>query len=213
MPDKDAKCYVYLYRDAHGVPRYIGKGCGDRALSHIGLAAALNQGRRHERATHFTRWLAKCLRECEPFTCETVRDGLLDAQAFKLEQELIAKHKRHREPGGTLYNTLAGGEGFTSADAKRISNRPDVKLKKSLAVKAAFNNPDARKRLSEATKESNGRAGRREQARQKALLEWAAPERRAAAARRAKELWADPHWAAARRAELVARNKSGGVAR
>lgn len=202
------RCYVYIYKDSAGVVRYVGKGTGSRIKDHVSLARSLNAGRRLERASHFTRWLAKCLRTGAGFTWEVVCGGLSDAEAFAMEQQLIAKHKRARE-GGTLYNTLDGGEGFTTADAQRTQKLPGVQAKKSAALKAAFAKPDVLERLRQATTESNGRPHRRIQAREKAIAEWARPQRRATAAQRARELWADPAWAAERRAELVARNKRG----
>lgn len=199
-------CYVYVYKDAAGVVRYVGKGCGNRAASHIALALALNEGRRKERASRFTWWLAKCLRNGVAFSYDLVKTALTDDQAFELEKRLISEHKRLRE-GGTLYNTLSGGDGFTRADAKFLSNQPETRKRKSDAVRAALAKPEVRERLRAASKEANGRPHRREQAREKALAEWKLPERRSAASKRAKELWADPAWAEKRRAELVARNK------
>ena len=200
-------CYVYVYKDEGGVPRYIGKGRNDRMNEHIALAAALNQGRRQEKATHFTRWLAKCLRTGRRFSCEIVQGGMSDEAAFDLEKRLIAEYKRCRESGGSLYNTLSGGDGFTSEDAKRISNDPAVKAAKSAGVRKAFTDPEMRARLAAATRESNGRPHRREQARQKAMAEWRSEERKSAASQRAKELWADPEWAARQREAIARRQK------
>lgn len=201
-------CYVYVYRDEAGVIRYVGKGSGARCKDHIALAKAHNQGRRLERISHFTRWLAKCLREGREFSHELVAEGLADEQAFELERKLIAQHKRVRQ-GGTLYNTLEGGEGFTREDARRIQGDPELQRKKSEGLKRAFADPATKARLVAATAEANGRAYRREQARVKALAEWQKKERQEAASQRAKELWADPTWSAQRRAELAARNKAG----
>jgi hypothetical protein len=200
-------CYVYGYRDAHGILRYIGKGSGSRCTEHISLAKALNDGRRLGRASHFTRWLANCLREGKAFSCEKLLEGLTDEQAFAAEIELIATHKRLRE-GGTLYNTLEGGEGFTREDAKLISSSEAVRAKKSAAVRAALSKPEVKARLRAATKEANNRPHRIEQQRIKALAEWESPSRRQAAAQRARELWSDPVWSEQRRRELVSRNKS-----
>ena len=94
-------CYVYVYKDDAGVVRYVGKGSGVRFKEHTSLARSLNAGRRLERASHFTRWLAKCLRQGRAFHHEIVASGLTDEEAFALECQLIQRHKRLRE-GGTL---------------------------------------------------------------------------------------------------------------
>lgn len=200
-------CYVYAYKDGSGIIRYVGKGTGNRANEHISLAKAINEGRRKDRATYFTRWLAKCLREGKEFSIEVLQKDLTDEQAISLEIDLIATHKRKRE-GGTLYNTTQGGDGFTREDAKFFHNQPEMKLKKSAAMKKAFANPETRERMRLAHEEANRRPHRRLQAQEKAIVEWQRPERKAAAAQRAKELWADPIWSANRRSELVERNKS-----
>lgn len=112
-------CYVYIYRDAAGVARYVGKGTGARMHKHLQLAAAINEGR-ERRATHFTRWLAKCIRTGTAFTSEVHAAGLSEERAWALEVKLIALFKRHRQPGGTLYNQTAGGDGFASEDVREL---------------------------------------------------------------------------------------------
>ena len=200
------RCYIYVYKDASGVVRYVGKGSGNRHKAHISLARSVNEGLRLAQATDFTHWLAQCLRDGAEFSFELIQEGLSDEDAFALEKALISKHKRIRE-GGTLYNALRGGEGFSTAQAQRIQADPSFQARKSVAMRAAFARPESRDHLRRATKESNGRPHRRAQSREKALAEWQRPERREAAAKRAQELWADPEWSAKRRAELVERNK------
>ena len=46
-----------------------------------------------------------------PLRTAVVADGLSQADAYALEASLIARHRRETE-GGTLWNVLAGGEGF-----------------------------------------------------------------------------------------------------
>ena len=86
--------YTYIWRDAAGVPFYVGKGCGKRAKStsmrSADFAAVYSTG------------------GC---TVEIVDEFILESQAHGLEVELIEKYGR-REFGGLLVNKTDGGEGI-----------------------------------------------------------------------------------------------------
>lgn len=201
--------YVYVYKDAAGTPRYVGKGTGKRDRDHISIAKALNDGRRLERATHFTRWLAKCLRTGAALTVERWYEGLDEEVALALEIDTIAAIGRwHIDKGGVLLNKLVGGDGITSADALRFQAAPGVQRKKSEALKAAFKDPVARARLKAGTTEANRRPYRRAQQSAQATLLWADPVALQAKREQAARQWADPVWSAARRKELAERNAS-----
>lgn len=200
--------YVYGYRDHKGIMRYIGKGRGNRCNDHVSLAKSINEGRRLDRRSPFTNWLAKQIRANKPYTIERLSEGLDEQSAFVLEIATIkALGRLKREIGGVLLNRLEGGDGVTSEDARRFQSEPGFKEKHSAALLKVTSTEEFRKRLSEATKESNGRPHRRQQSREKALSEWQSETRKSAAIEKAKQLWADPVWSAARRKELVERNK------
>lgn len=204
--------YVYVYKDAAGTPRYVGKGTGKRDRDHISIAKAMNDGRRLERATHFTRWLAKCLRIGATFTIEHWYEGLEEEVALALEIDTIATLGRARiDAGGVLLNKLVGGDGITSEDALRFQAAPGAKEKRAAGRARVLADPAFRARLSAATKESNGRPYRRAQQSAQATLLWSDPVALQAKRERTAQQWADPEWRAARKAELAKRNASQGM--
>lgn len=202
--------YVYGYKDWKGKMRYIGKGRGNRFRDHISLATAHNEGRRLERKSPFSIWLAKQIRDNKPYTVEKIAEGLSEEEALLLEIATIkAIGRLKREPGGTLLNRLEGGDGVSSADARAFQSEPGYKEKKAAGAAKVRSSPEFRQRLSAATKVANGTERRRKESKEKITKQWEDEEFRAAAKRRAKELWADPEWSAARREELRKRNQLG----
>ncbi len=103
--------YVYNLIDADGVVRYVGKGTGRRADTHLGVILALAAGAPVARASKVHRRFAADIELGRQFQVAVVADGLSQADAYAEETRLIAKHQRETE-GGTLWNVLAGGEGF-----------------------------------------------------------------------------------------------------
>jgi hypothetical protein len=103
--------YIYNLIDADGVVRYVGKGTGRRAYSHLGVILALAAGAPTTRASKVHRRFAADIQIGRQFRVAVVADGLRQADAYAMEARLIAKHRRETE-GGTLWNVLAGGEGF-----------------------------------------------------------------------------------------------------
>jgi hypothetical protein len=103
--------YVYNLIDADGVVRYVGKGTGRRFNSHLGVILALAAGAPATRASKVHRRFAADIQIGRQFRAAVVADGLSQADAYAMEAHLIAKHRRETE-GGTLWNVLAGGEGF-----------------------------------------------------------------------------------------------------
>jgi hypothetical protein len=106
-----AEYYIYELTDADGVVRYVGKGTGRRVDSHRGVILALAAGAPATRASKVHRRLAADIQIGRQFRAAVVADGLSQADAYAMEARLIAKHRRETE-GGTLWNVLAGGEGF-----------------------------------------------------------------------------------------------------
>jgi hypothetical protein len=103
--------YVYNLIDADGVVRYVGKGTGRRVDFHLGMILALAAGAPATRASKVHRRFATDVQIGRQFRAAIVADGLSQADAYAMEARLIAKHRRETE-GGTLWNVLAGGEGF-----------------------------------------------------------------------------------------------------
>lgn len=103
--------YVYNLIDADGVVRYVGKGTGRRADSHLGVILALAAGAPATRASKVHRRFAADIQIGRQFRVAVVADELSQADAYAMEARLIAKHRRETE-GGSLWNVLAGGEGF-----------------------------------------------------------------------------------------------------
>lgn len=295
--------YVYEWLNEEGTVVYVGKGKDPRIKTHLQDARRIAAGGRNKSNSRFLRWLAKQLADGKPQSWRIVAGGLSEDEAFNLEVQLIAFHKRI-EDGGALCNLALGGPGMTSALLKKMWadesfrarftahwNDPEKRelavahlktparrafvssllkarwakeggekareelrernkssamrernaalfldeghRKKhsaataagiaamtqeqkiaasetlSVGLKSAWADPEKRARWTSAFKESNGRPHRRQQSREKALAEWSKQERREAAAKKARELWADPVWSAARRKELVERNKKG----
>lgn len=85
--------YTYIWRDAAGVPFYVGKGNDRRAY-------ATNKRSAEFKAVHA---LGGC-------TVEIVDEFILESQAHAHEIELIEKYGR-REFGGLLVNKTDGGDG------------------------------------------------------------------------------------------------------
>jgi hypothetical protein len=102
---------VYNLIDADGVVRYVGKGTSRRVGYHRGVILALAAGMPVTRASKVHRLFAADILTGRPFREFVVADHLSQAEAFAMETLLIATHRRETE-GGTLWNVLAGGDGF-----------------------------------------------------------------------------------------------------
>ena len=106
-----AHYYVYNLIDTDGVVRYVGKGTGRRIYNHLGLAEAIAAGALVARASNVHRRFAAEIRSGRRMRGVIVADGLNQPDAYEEEARLIAHHRRETE-GGTLWNILAGGQGF-----------------------------------------------------------------------------------------------------
>ena len=105
------ECYVYELVDADGVVRYVGKGTGRRSNYHRGVVLSLISGALVKRASKVHCRLAAEMRIGRDFSVAVVADGLSQAESYRIEAKAIAHYRRETE-GGTLWNVLAGGEGF-----------------------------------------------------------------------------------------------------
>lgn len=175
------QAYVYSI-SIDGVVRYIGKGRGRRAGSHVKLATQINLRRADGeiiRTTRFYNALAKALANEAPVSGEIIEHGLSDEDAFRLEVQLIAN-----APDGQLYNSAEGGRGLTAKVAKQIWNDPSYReVQRTIGQKARlaglWAKPGFRERKIEFSKNNMARL-------------WADPNYRAMRTKVVKDQWRDP---------------------
>ena len=98
--------YVYVYRDPrlskNNQPVYVGKGAGDRDLSHWSRGS-------HNKP--FQDFISHLKQRGLVATCQRVFETEDEAEAFAKEIELIALYGRRNLKTGTLFNLTDGGEG------------------------------------------------------------------------------------------------------
>jgi hypothetical protein len=135
--------YTYLWRDASGVPFYVGKGKGRRARKTAG------------RTRDFLNII-----EGGSCTVEIVDEFMMESQAHAHEMELIGKYGR-REFGGLLINRSDGGEGQvgwvrtkeaiekTSAATRGRKRRPELVARTAAANRGRKNTAESRLRMAE----------------------------------------------------------------
>ena len=102
--------YVYVYRDPrpnkNNQPVYVGKGTGDRDLSHWSRGS-------HNKP--FQDFLSHIKRKGLVALCERVFESESEQEAFDKEIELISIYGRRDIGTGTLFNRTDGGEGASGA--------------------------------------------------------------------------------------------------
>lgn len=160
--------YVYVWKDAFGLPFYVGKGIGGRAKKISG------------RGKEFLEIYSKG--GCE---VEIVDSFIHESQAHALEVELIEKYGR-KEECGTLVNRTYGGEGTTghrhTDDAKERIRRAGFGRVFSEETKEKIRAANVGRKLSDQHKESlrQAQTGKRYSAehREKLRAIQRSPERR-----------------------------------
>lgn len=195
--------YVYVYRDPRPTksnqPVYVGKGTGDRDLSHWSRGS-------HNKP--FQDFLSHLKRRGFVAVCERVFETEDEQAAFAKEIELIALYGRRILNTGTLFNLTDGGEGVAGmvwnaeqkAVVQKISldkwQRPEYRAKVVAAQKAVQSTPEAR-----AIKAENSAAGwanpETRSKRQEGIKRGRSAEASKAKTRaQAKAQWANPEYAA-----------------
>jgi len=114
--------YVYVYRDPRplklGQPVYVGKGTGDRDLSHWSRGS-------HNKP--FQDFISHLKQRNFVAVCERVFETENEEEAFAKEMELIKLYGRRDLKTGTLFNLTDGGEGpsgyIKSAEQKAADGR------------------------------------------------------------------------------------------
>jgi hypothetical protein len=195
--------YVYVYRDPretkNNQPVYVGKGTGDRDLSHWSRGShskPLQDFLSHLRAAGLKPLVSRVLETTD------------EAEAFAKEIELISLYGRRNLKLGPLFNLTDGGEG--GSGAVRTTAHKAVDSKFSIEH---WQNPDYRAKVVRAQTIAQGTPEARTAKALASTGAWATPEVRskrqkgikqarntaeskAKTSMQAKAQWSDPEYAA-----------------
>jgi len=143
--------YVYVYRDPrpskNNQPVYVGKGTGDRDISHWSRGS-------HNKP--FQDFIAHLKRRELIAVCDRVFETEDEDAAFAKEVELISLYGRRDLGTGSLFNRTDGGEGasgviWTEAQkalngeiSKNLWDSPEYRAKVTAAQQAVQSTPEAR---------------------------------------------------------------------
>jgi hypothetical protein len=193
--------YVYVYRDPrpskNNEPVYVGKGTGDRDLSHWSRGS-------HNKP--FQDFISHLKQRGLVATAQRVFETENEGEAFAKEIELIRLYGRRDLKTGTLFNRTDGGEGasgairtekeklITGKFSKEHWQKPEYRAKVIAAQIAAQNTPEAL-----ATKSENSKALWQQQPDKMAAGIKAArntKESKAKTSAQAKAQWSNPEYAA-----------------
>lgn len=195
--------YVYVYRDPrptkNNQPVYVGKGTGDRDLSHWSRGS-------HNKP--FQDFIAHLKARELVALCERVLETEDEQEAFTKEIELIALYGRRNLSTGTLFNLTDGGEGATGAvrtaeekeflrvDSLDKWQRPEYRAKVIAAQKAVQSTPEARAHKSVASTEAWTKPETRQKRQQGIKRGRSTAESKAKTSAQAKAQWSNPEYAA-----------------
>lgn len=195
--------YVYVYRDPRPLkkdqPVYVGKGTGDRDISHWSKGS-------HNKP--FQDFISHLKQRGLVATCERVFETEVEAEAFAKEIELIALYGRRNTGTGTLFNLTDGGEGASGAirsEAEKAHlrgesldkwQRPEYRAKVVEAQKAVQGTPEARALKSENSAEAWANPEVREKRQTGIKRGRSTAESKAKTSAQAKAQWSDPEYAA-----------------
>jgi hypothetical protein len=195
--------YVYVYRDPRPLkkdqPVYVGKGTGDRDLSHWSRGS-------HNKP--FQDFISHLKQRGLVAQCERVFETAIEAEAFVKEIELIALYGRRNTRTGTLFNLTDGGEGASgtirTAAHKAMDSKfstehwqqPEYRAKIVEAQKAVQGTPEARAMKSENSAEAWANPEVREKRQAGIKRGRSTAESKAKTSAQAKAQWSDPEYAA-----------------
>ena len=193
--------YVYVYYDPRPLklnqPVYVGKGTGDRDISHWSRGS-------HNKP--FQDFISHLKQRGLIATYQRVFETENEQEAFDKEVELIELYGRRDLKTGTLFNRTDGGEGasgYIKSDTEKQTDAnnallnwqdPEYRAKVIAAQTAAQNTPEAL-----AIKSKNSKALWQQQPDKMATSIKAArntEESKAKTSAQAKAQWADPEYAA-----------------
>jgi hypothetical protein len=192
--------YVYVYRDPrpskNNQPVYVGKGTGDRDLSHWSRGS-------HNKP--FQDFISHLKQRGLVATCQRVFETGDETEAFTKEVELIALYGRRNLKTGTLFNLTDGGEGgsgmIRTAEHKAVDSRfstehwqdpvyrakvvaaqttaqgtPEARAKKSVSSTEAWANPEVRTKRQKGIAKARNTDTSKAKTSAQAKAQWSNPE-------------------------------------
>lgn len=192
--------YVYVYRDPrptkNNQPVYVGKGTGDRDISHW------SKGSHNKPFQDFIAHLKAKGLVAKP---QRVFETEVESEAFTKEIELIALYGRRDLKQGTLFNLTYGGEGVSGmvktkeqkeADGRfskehwqdpayrakviaaqtHAQSTPEARAFKAENSTATWEDPTTRSKRTEGIKRSRSTDASKAKTRAQATTQWANPE-------------------------------------
>ena len=192
--------YVYVYRDPrlskNNQPVYVGKGAGDRDLSHWSRGS-------HNKP--FQDFISHLKQRGLVATCQRVFETEDEAEAFAKEIELIALYGRRNLKTGTLFNLTDGGEGGSgtiktaahkavdkynsiknwkdpayqekvAAGQRKAQGTPEARSKKSVSSMEAWADPAIRTKRQTGIKRARNTAASKNKTSKQAKAQWGDPE-------------------------------------
>lgn len=192
--------YVYVYRDPrlskNNQPVYVGKGAGDRDLSHWSRGS-------HNKP--FQDFISHLKQRGLVATCQRVFETEDEAEAFAKEIELIALYGRRNLKTGTLFNLTDGGEGGSgtiktaahkavdkynsiknwkdpayqekvAAGQRRVQGTPEARSKKSVSSTEAWADPATRTKRQTGIKRARNTVASKTKTSKQAKAQWGNPE-------------------------------------
>jgi len=192
--------YVYVYRDPrlskNNQPVYVGKGAGDRDLSHWSRGS-------HNKP--FQDFISHLKQRGLVATCQRVFETEDEAEAFAKEIELIALYGRRNLKTGTLFNLTDGGEGGSgtiktaahkavdkynsiknwkdpayqekvAAGQRRVQGTPEARSKKSVSSTEAWADPAIRTKRQTGIKRARNTVASKTKTSKQAKAQWGNPE-------------------------------------
>lgn len=195
--------YVYVYRDPrptkNNQPVYVGKGTGDRDISHWSKGS-------HNKP--FQDFIAHLKQRGFVAICQRVFETEDEEIAFAKERELVALYGRRDLGTGSLFNRTDGGEGasgairtaeereFLRADSLDKWQRPEYRAKVVAAQQAAQRTPEARARKATASTATWRDPKVRNKRAHGIKVSRSAEQSKAKTSAQAKAQWSDPDYAA-----------------
>ena len=220
--------YVYVYRDPrptkNNQPVYVGKGMGQRDLSHWSRGS-------HNKP--FQDFIAHLKVRGLVAPCERVFTSDSEAEAFAKEIELIALYGRRNLNLGSLFNLTDGGEGGSGTiktDAhkavdkynsiknwkdpvyqekvatgqRKVQGTPEARAMKSENSAEAWANPEVRQKRQSGIKQARSTIESKAKTREQAKAQWSNPEYAAMQTANNKEIASRPEVKAAKAAAAKA---------